>query len=73
MVEHKNCRGGRKMNEKLLASKQVSELLSTTRRHVMDLGRRGELRRVLVGRLVRFRPEDVERYIKEQVDKRVDQ
>jgi len=45
--------------------------LNTSARHVMDLARRGVLRRVLVGRLVRFRLEDVERYIKGQIDQGV--
>lgn len=51
------------MEEKLLDKKKVAEILNTTPRHVMDLARRGELPSLKVGRLVRFRPKDIERFI----------
>jgi excisionase family DNA binding protein len=61
------------MNQGLLDKKQVARILNTSARHVMDLARRGVLRRVLVGRLVRFRLEDIETYIKGQINQGVAQ
>ena len=61
------------MNQGLLDKKQVARILNTSARHVMDLARRGVLQRVLVGRLVRFRLEDVETYIKGQINQGVAQ
>jgi len=61
------------MHEGLLDKKQVARILNTSARHIMDLARRGVLRRVLVGRLVRFQPAEIERYIKEQANKEVPQ
>lgn len=58
------------MEERLLDKKQVAELLHTTTRHIMDLSRREELPSLKVGRLVRFRPKDIERFIELQRKKR---
>ena len=58
------------MVEGLVGKKQVAALLGTTVRHVMDLARRGELPSLKVGRLVRFRPKDIEKFIELQRNKR---
>ena len=58
------------MEEQLLNKKEVAELLHTTSRHVMDLTRRGDLPSLKVGRLVRFRPKDIERFIELQSKQR---
>lgn len=51
------------MEERLLDKKQVAQILNTSCRHILDLSRRGELPSLKVGRLVRFRPKDVEKFI----------
>ncbi|TET47116.1 DNA-binding protein [candidate division TA06 bacterium] len=58
------------MEEQLLNKKEVAELLHTTTRHVMDLARRGDLPSLKVGRLIRFRRKDIEKFIELQRDKR---
>lgn len=58
------------MEERLLEKMEVAALLNTTPRHVMDLARRGELPSLRVGKLVRFRPKDIEKFIELQRDKR---
>lgn len=58
------------MGERLLDKEAVAALLTTTTRHVMDLSRRGEFPSLKVGRKVRFRPRDVEKFIELQSKKR---
>ena len=47
----------------VLDPQQVAELLKVSRKVVMTLARRGELRSVKVGRSRRFTPSEVQSYI----------
>jgi hypothetical protein len=45
----------------LLTEKQVAQMANCSPRHVVNLRLRGQLSFVKLGRLVRYRPSDVER------------
>ena len=47
----------------LLATAGAAERLGTTERHVRELVYRREIPFVKVGRLVRFRPDDLDEYV----------
>ena len=51
------------MTEKLLCAAEVAEILSISQSQVFNLWRRGELVSVKIGRSVRCRPSDVEKFI----------
>lgn len=54
--------------EELLTAEQVGEILGSGHRAVLTLARTGDLPVVRIGyRTVRFRPEDVRRFIDERV------
>jgi excisionase family DNA binding protein len=58
------AKGGAEL-PRLLSVREVADALAVSRVTVWRLVRRGELRPVRVGRAVRFRPEDVERVVRE--------
>ncbi len=55
---------------RLLNSRQVRELLAIGERTLRDAYQRGDLRPVRIGRLVRFRACDVERFVAERLARR---
>jgi excisionase family DNA binding protein len=56
--------GATRMTEPLLTAVQVAELLSVPKTRVWSMSRRGEIPTVRIGlREVRYRPEDIDRWI----------
>jgi excisionase family DNA binding protein len=55
------------METRLLKSEEVAEILQVSRAHAYMLMRRGEIPTVRIGKVVRVRREDLERYIHEKV------
>jgi len=49
----------------LLTAEQVAEQLQVSTYQVLALGRAGTLPRVLIGRSVRFRPEDITEFVEQ--------
>ena len=54
---------------KLLTADQVVEILNVSKQHVYKLMQKGLIRKVNIGRSVRVRPEDLNRYIQEHTSK----
>jgi len=52
---------------RLLTSREVEDILGRKRTSIFYAVRRGELTAVKLGRSLRFRPEDVERYIRQNM------
>ena len=63
MVNPARPEENQRMNERLLDSFEVAERLHISRSYAALLMRRGEIRIVRIGRLLRVRPEDLARYI----------
>jgi excisionase family DNA binding protein len=55
------------MNERLLGAEEAASILGITPRHLKSLVDRRELAHVKVGRLLRFRPVDLDAYIQAHV------
>lgn len=53
----------------LLTRAQAAEILNVPERNVKSLQQAGELTPTYVGRLVRYRPEEIDRYIEEHTGK----
>ena len=53
--------------EKLLKAAEVAELLNISRAFAYQLMNRGELKTVAIGGVRRVRPEDLRRYIEENI------
>lgn len=54
------------MGERLLKPSDVAEILQVSKAHAYVLMKRGEIPSVRIGKIVRVRLEDLERYIKEK-------
>ena len=54
------------MGERLLKPAEVAEILQVSKAHAYVLMNRGEIPLVRIGKIVRVRLEDLERYIKEK-------
>ncbi len=54
------------METRLLKSEEVAAILQVSKAHAYVLMKRGEIPSVRIGKIVRVRPEDLERYIKEK-------
>ena len=55
------------METRLLKSEEVAEILQVSKAHAYVLMKRGEIPSVRIGKIVRVRLEDLERYINEKV------
>ena len=60
MTEHTNGNGAA---IGLLTAAEVADMLHVKRHYIEDQARRGKIKKVVLGRNVRFRPEDVAAYI----------
>lgn len=58
------------METRLLKSEEVAEILQVSRAHAYMLMKRGEIPTVRIGKVVRVRREDLERYIHEKVQQK---
>ena len=56
------------MEERLLKSDEVAEILQVSRAKAYSLLQRGEIPRIRIGSLVRVRREDLERYIRSKAE-----
>ncbi len=54
------------METRLLKSDEVAEILQVSKAHVYVLMKRGEIPSVRIGKVVRVKREDLERYINEK-------
>jgi excisionase family DNA binding protein len=54
------------MGDRLLKPADVAEILQVSKAHTYVLMKRGEIPSVRIGKIVRVRLEDLERYIKEK-------
>jgi excisionase family DNA binding protein len=54
------------METRLLKSDEVAEILQVSKAHAYVLMKRGEIPTVWIGKIVRVRLEDLERYINEK-------
>ena len=63
--EHVAERASQNIPPKPLNAEQVAEILKISRSQTYELVRHGKLRAVRMGRLVRFRMQDVQAYIEE--------
>lgn len=54
------------MGERLLKPSDVAEILQVSKAHAYVLMKRGEIPSVRIGKIVRVRLEDLERYINEK-------
>jgi excisionase family DNA binding protein len=54
------------METRLLKSEEVAEILQVSKAHAYVLMKRGEIPTVRIGKIVRVRLEDLERYINEK-------
>lgn len=54
------------METRLLKSEEVAEILQVSKAHAYVLMKRGEIPSVRIGKIVRVRLEDLERYISEK-------
>lgn len=54
------------MGERLLKPSDAAEILQVSKAHAYVLMKRGEIPSVRIGKIVRVRLEDLERYIKEK-------
>ena len=54
------------METRLLKSDEVAEILQVSKAHAYVLMKRGEIPTVRIGKIVRVRLEDLERYIEEK-------
>ena len=58
--------GGHVMETRLLKSGEVAEILQISKAHAYVLMKRGEIPSIRIGKIVRVRLEDLERYINEK-------
>ena len=56
------------MEERLLKSDEVAEILQVSRAKAYSLLQRGEIPRIRIGSLVRVRRQDLERYIRSKAE-----